>query len=214
MTQQTNITGITCGCSLLVFSLSVSLTLSRVHCLYFSVFQTHNCASLLRLLIVATPVLKQLSEVNCKVTWQQCMWCNYCAHDKWGHTHGPTDVENVKQSYVGPASCTLCTRPAGKNVITCWHEFPYATALTWGRLFVWLARVCCVVMAISVWLSILVKGGQSGKTLWTVCFCVCSNVLMVSFDNDIDFLFFFCGSKFRTSLSEKHKINLVRTNAV
>ena len=43
--------------------------------------QTCNCA---RLLIVATPVLKQLSEVSqSKVTWQQYMWRNYCTCDKW-----------------------------------------------------------------------------------------------------------------------------------
>ena len=112
--------GIMSSCSHLAFLLLVSVALSHLHCLCFLVSQNFNSA---RLLIVATPALsKQLIEVNkSKVTctWQQCVWCNYCAYDKWGHTNKPT---RIFKAVLGTAGCMLHMWPAGLWMLHIWED--------------------------------------------------------------------------------------------
>jgi len=55
-----------------------------------------------------------------KVAWQQCMWCNYCACDKCGRAYIAT---NRCKAILGPASCVLHARLAGKKVITIMYVY-------------------------------------------------------------------------------------------
>ena len=52
--------------------------------------------------------------------WQQCMWCNYCAHDKCGRTK--IDIYRYRRGkrkvILGPAGHALRTLQAAKNCVS------------------------------------------------------------------------------------------------
>jgi len=64
---------------------------------------------------------KQLSKlpksIKSKVTWQKCMWRNYCACDMWGCTGQHTNRQtNRRGKHKAIFSCVFRAWPAGKTV--------------------------------------------------------------------------------------------------